>query len=98
MPRKIGFIQLHRGFSVLELTIVMAIGLVIASSATVGVRLLLASNRVDVSYRTTLLQTRRARQLAIDSRRVHVITFTSPRAIRIQRVKPDTTLELVEDV
>jgi prepilin-type N-terminal cleavage/methylation domain-containing protein len=99
MPnRNSGFFQLHRGFSVLELIIVMAIGLVIASSATVGVRLLLASNRLDVSYRATMLQARRARQLAIDGRRVHVVTFTAPRTIRIQRVKPDTTLELVEDV
>ena len=76
----------------------LAIVMIAMSVASVGIQSALEDNRLDVSYRRTLTQMRRARQAAVDGRRVHLLTFTAPRTIRIDRVEADASLTLVEEL
>ena len=76
----------------------LAIVMIAMSVASVGIQSALENNRLDVSYRRTLTQMRRARQAAVDGRRVHLLTFTAPRTIRIDRIEADASLTLVEEL
>ena len=76
----------------------IAIGMIVVGIAISGLGIAIEGNRIDASYRTTLLELRRARQGAIDGRRVHVITFTEPRTIKIERIEEDDTLTEISQV
>ena len=86
------------GFSLLELMITLAIMMIVMGFASVGIQSALEGDRLDVSYRRTLGQMRRARQAAVDTRRVHRLTFTAPRTMRIDRVEADASLTLLEQM
>jgi prepilin-type N-terminal cleavage/methylation domain-containing protein len=68
----------QRGFSLLELMIVVAIGLTIASITFIAMMPLYNRNHVDLAYDTTLMALRNTRQLAISQSHEYYVTFTQP--------------------
>lgn len=77
------------GFSLLETVVVVSIILIVGSISVMSVWTAIRNARVDTAYQATVMQLRRARQAAVDDRRVHVITFTAPGVIRIERIEQD---------
>jgi prepilin-type N-terminal cleavage/methylation domain-containing protein len=69
----------HRaqGFSLLEMMIVLAIMMVIASIGFVSLQPSLKAQRVSNAYNTTLSALRQARENAISQRTSYIVTFTS---------------------
>lgn len=74
-----------RGFSVLELIVVMGIIAVLSTFAVLQTRNMMSNARVDSAFQTTIEQLRLARQLAIDNRQIVVVTFTVPQTITVQQ-------------
>ena len=66
-----------RGFSLLELMIVVAILLVAAAIAFISLQPALRQERVTNAYNTALNTMRRARELAIGQRRTYIVTFNA---------------------
>jgi prepilin-type N-terminal cleavage/methylation domain-containing protein len=66
-----------RGFSLLELMIVVAILLVAAAIAFISLQPALRQERATNAYNTTLNTMRRARELAIGQRRTYIVTFNA---------------------
>jgi prepilin-type N-terminal cleavage/methylation domain-containing protein len=66
-----------RGFSLLELMIVVAIMLIAVSISIMSLQPALRAERVTNAYNTTLSTMRRARELAIGQRRTYVVTFSA---------------------
>lgn len=64
-----------RGFSLLEMMIVLAIMMVVASISFVSMQPILRQERVTNAYNTTLMTIRRAREAAISERRTYIVTF-----------------------
>jgi prepilin-type N-terminal cleavage/methylation domain-containing protein len=74
----------ERGFSLLELIIVLAITMIVASVAFISTKDALRSQRADNALQDVLATTRSARQLAIDRRRVFMVSYsTSPSQMTI---------------
>ena len=65
-----------RGFSLLEMMAVIAIGLIISVMAMVTLQPTLKYTRVTNAYNITLMAMRQARDTAIAQRQVYVVTFT----------------------
>lgn len=65
----------ERGFSLLELLIVLAITMIVASLAFISTKDALRSERADNALQNVLATTRSARQLAIDRRRVFMVSY-----------------------
>ena len=74
----------QRGFSLLELMIVIAIGLVMAGVSIVALMPLYKQNHVDAAYDTTLSVIRAYRSQAITQSKRYIITFTNPGTITVQ--------------
>ena len=74
----------HRGFSLLELMIVMAIGLTMAGVTFMMLMPLFKSNHVDQAYDQTLSVIRNYRNQSITQSKRYILTFTAPRTITIQ--------------
>lgn len=92
-----------RGFSVIELMIVVAIILIVATAASLNISTVLKNARINTALENTVNQLRMARQGAIDQRCIYVVTFTAPRTIRMQRIVNGLTsdvgtLDLPRDV
>lgn len=73
-----------RGFSLLEVLIVVAIGMILTGISFVSLQPLLKQARADAAYDTTLMTLRNFRSRAITERRRYIITFTAPRTITVQ--------------
>jgi len=73
-----------RGFSLLEMMAVIAIGLIISAMALMTLQPTLKYTRVTNAYNITLMAMRQARDTAIAQRQVYVVTFTH------NAVPPDT--------
>lgn len=73
-----------RGFSLLELLIVIAIGLTMAGVAFISLMPTFNENHVDVAYDTTLSTIRNYRNLSITQRKRYVLVFTPPGTITVQ--------------
>jgi prepilin-type N-terminal cleavage/methylation domain-containing protein len=86
------------GFSLIELIVVTAILLVATGFSIANLIPAIRNNRADAALQTTLAQVRRARQSAIDERRVHVVTFTLPATVQVQRVELDGTLTEISTI
>jgi len=73
-----------RGFSLLELMIVIAISLTVASIGVLAIMPVLKQDHLDTAYETTLslMRTYRTRAVAESSR--YVLTFTAPGTINVQ--------------
>ena len=65
----------ERGFSMLELAIVIALVLIVATAAMISMISMVRNQKADRAVQEVLSNVRLARQLAIDKRQVFVITF-----------------------
>jgi len=77
-PRK------NRGFSLLEMLIVIAIGLTMAGVTLIFLMPLLKQSHVDAAYDTTLSVIRNYRNQSITQSKRYILTFTAPGAITVQ--------------
>ena len=74
----------NRGFSLLELMIVIAIGLTMASVAFIALMPLFKKNHVDQGYDTTLSVLRTYRNLAVAQYTRYIITVPNSSTINVQ--------------
>jgi prepilin-type N-terminal cleavage/methylation domain-containing protein len=74
----------HRGFSLLELLIVIAIGLTMAGITSMALMPLFKQNHVDQAYDLTLGVIRNYRNQSITQSKRYILTFTAPRTITVQ--------------
>jgi prepilin-type N-terminal cleavage/methylation domain-containing protein len=72
-----------RGFSLLEMMIVVAIGMILTGITFISLKPLLNQARVNAGYDTTLMALRTYRSRAITERRRYIVAFTAPRTITI---------------
>ncbi len=79
-----------RGFTMLEMLITLAIGLVVAGVTFMALMPMLKESHVDAAYDTTLSVTRTFRNQAMFQTRRYVLTFTMPGTITVQ-YWPNTT-------
>src|SRR5579863_5970112 len=73
-----------RGFSLLELLIVIAIGLTMAGVTFMALMPLFKENHVDQAYDMTLGVIRNYRNQSITQSKRYILTFTAPRTITVQ--------------
>src|ERR1700722_4871967 len=65
----------HRGFSLLEMMIVVAIGFTLAAISFIAMKSSLSKGRLDNAYDTTLMVLRNTRELAISQSHEYIVTF-----------------------
>ena len=75
-----------RGFTIIEMLIVIAIGLTVTAMAYVLLQNSLNSTKSDSALQMALGQIRQVHERAIDERHVYRLTFTAPRTIQIDRI------------
>ena len=75
----------HRGFSLLELMIVIAIGFTVTSVAVIALMPAMKQNSVNTAYDMTLSALRNYRNLSITQRKRYIVTFTAPGTITVSR-------------
>jgi len=80
-----------RGFSVVEMMIVVAIMMIVMGTAFIQIAPALKNAKAETALQTTLGQMRRAHELAVDRRQIYRVTFTAPRTIQLDRVDVDPT-------
>jgi prepilin-type N-terminal cleavage/methylation domain-containing protein len=81
-----------RGFSLLELMIVLSIFLIASVMAMMSIGPALRDARCNNAYATALTQLRRSRQTAIDQRKRYIAVFNAPQTIQIFRQDGGTPL------
>jgi len=74
----------NRGFTLLEMTIAIAIGLAMAAVTCIALMPLFNESHVDAAYDTTLSVIRNYRSQAITQGKRYIITFTTPGTITVQ--------------
>lgn len=74
----------NRGFSLLEMLIVIAIGLTMAGVTVIALMPLLKQSHVDAAYDTTLSVIRNYRNQSITQSKRYILTFTAPGTITVQ--------------
>jgi prepilin-type N-terminal cleavage/methylation domain-containing protein len=74
----------HRGFSLLELMIVIAIGLTMAGVTFMAMMPLFKQNHVDQAYDQTLSVIRSYRTQSITQSKRYILTFTAPGTLLVQ--------------
>ena len=78
----------HRGFSLLELMITIAIGLTMASITFMALMPLFTKNHIDAAYDTALMALRNTRHLAITQSHQYIVTFAKPGTITVTYQPP----------
>jgi type II secretory pathway pseudopilin PulG len=73
-----------RGFSLLELMIVIAIGFTMAGVTFIALMPMFKQNHVDQAYDTTLSVIRNYRNQAITQSKRYILVFTAPQTITVQ--------------
>jgi prepilin-type N-terminal cleavage/methylation domain-containing protein len=71
----------QKGFSLIELLVVMAIALIIAGYAAINLQQGLKNARIANAYDTLISELRNGRELAVDRRQTSRVTFTAPNTI-----------------
>ncbi len=84
-PKGIMKLRTNRGFSLLEMLITIAIGLIMAGVTFVVLMPLFRENHVNAAYDTTLSVIRNYRTLSITQSKRYIVTFTAPGTITVQR-------------
>ena len=87
--------NLHKGFSLMETMVVLAILVLCAGVAILSVNNAVRTTHLQTAYQNTIMQLRAARQLAIDQRVVAVVTFSTPGTIRTDMIKGGVTSNVV---
>jgi prepilin-type N-terminal cleavage/methylation domain-containing protein len=77
-------VKRDRGFSLLEMMIVVAIGMTMVAITFVTMMPSFEENHVDQAYDTTLSAIRTYRNLAIAQSNRYILTFTAPGTITVQ--------------
>jgi prepilin-type N-terminal cleavage/methylation domain-containing protein len=89
LPMKIRGFKIRRfktrGFSLIEMMIVLAITVIIATFTFISVQPALRDARVNAGYNLTLMTMRRSRQTAVDTRKTYIVTFVVPQTIQVWR-------------
>jgi prepilin-type N-terminal cleavage/methylation domain-containing protein len=67
-----------RGFSLLELMVVVTIGLIIAAMSDVAMQPVFRQQRVNDAYNVTISSLRRAHDAAAADMRIYMVTFAQP--------------------
>jgi prepilin-type N-terminal cleavage/methylation domain-containing protein len=80
----------HRGFSLLEMMIVIGIGLILAGITVTTFIPLTNQQHITEAYNSTLGTLRRARDQAAADMRIYVVTFTTPGTITVQQTTSAT--------
>ena len=92
-------LQSARGFTLLQTLLVTALMIVAAAAAVPVITSSVENAQAETAMQNVVQEMRRARESAMDWRRVHVITFTSPRSISIVRKEtggnPDVTVSSI---
>ena len=92
----------ERGFSMLELIIASAIGMIATVMTFLTLQPMLKSQNVTTAYNDTLTTMRRARDKAASDMRVYVVTFTAPGTITVTQNTPTgpvlVTMTLPSDI
>ena len=73
----------HTGFSLLELTIVVAIVLSATAAAFINIIPSIRTSRSNAGMEMVLGELRRAHERAVDERRIYRVTFTPPNTIQV---------------
>jgi len=73
------------GWSLVEMSIVLAVGLVVAAFAKLALQPTLMNTQMDQAYNLTMGIMRQSRQRAIDERKIYVVSFASPNVIKLLR-------------
>src|SRR5581483_11643268 len=87
-----------RGFSLIEMIIVVCIALIAAAIGFITMRPVLKNSRADVAYQVTLAQLRNARNLAVTNRKTYRVVFTAPNRITTTRLDAGVPTTVVADV
>src|SRR6202043_967530 len=74
----------NRGFTLLEMVITIAIGLIMAGVTFIALMPMFKENHVNAAYDTTLSVIRNYRTLAITQSKRYILTFTNPGTITVQ--------------
>jgi prepilin-type N-terminal cleavage/methylation domain-containing protein len=74
-----------RGFTLIEMLIVLSISFVISAFAVMSVLGALRDGRVTTAYNLTLETMRNTRQLAVDNRKTYYVTFALPQTLQVWR-------------
>jgi prepilin-type N-terminal cleavage/methylation domain-containing protein len=85
---------MDRGFTLVELLIVVFLGFVLATMAVPIVGSSLNYYRADSAMDTTMTQLRLARSMAVDQRRVFSVAFSGTGTITLSRVDDDGLTEI----
>jgi prepilin-type N-terminal cleavage/methylation domain-containing protein len=88
----------NRGFTLLEVSMVMSLALVAAGIGIVQIKNSLTAVDANTAGTTVVNQLRYAREIAVNQRRNVNITFNAPGTIVIERQEPDNTLTTIETV
>ena len=75
-----------RGFSMVEMLIVLVIIMIVMGTAFIQIAPALKSAKAETALQTTLGQMRRAHELAVDRRLVYRVSFIAPRTIQLDQV------------
>jgi prepilin-type N-terminal cleavage/methylation domain-containing protein len=75
----------NRGFSLLEMMIVIGIGLTVAGVSVMTLMPMLQETHVDQAYDTTLSVLRNYRNLSVSTSKRYIVTFTAPGTITVTR-------------
>ena len=71
-----------RGFTMIELIVVLGIIMIIAATAIIEIGSTLKESKAEIALQTTLGQMRRTQEMAIDQRRVYRLSFVAPQQYR----------------
>jgi Tfp pilus assembly protein FimT len=80
----------ERGFSIVELVVVIGMILVLSAVAIINVSSSLKAAAADSASQLIVQEMRLARQYAISDRRIYRLTFTAPQSISLNRMASDS--------
>ncbi|MFQ5739083.1 MAG: prepilin-type N-terminal cleavage/methylation domain-containing protein [Acidobacteriota bacterium] len=90
--RKVPKKKTVRGFSIIELLLVVALVSVVAAFSIPAATEAARYQQAETSLETVKMQMRLARQFSIDQRRVHRVTFLVPRTVTLERLDSTGTV------